>query len=364
MGVSKKNLDIEALRGFAIIVTVYAHLRLLFPWSPDWFEKSLKYLSPSVGVDLFFCISGYVITSSILSDKKNHAGFKGFAIPFWIRRVWRLWPSAWLWVSINLLCTYFINWGGSFGVPFNTVMSSVAALGHFANIYFPYCVSHDSCGSNMVNWSLSLEEQFYFIFPFLFFYIGRLRLALLLMLLIISQIFLYRPAASLLWSIRTDAICAGVILALYKDKICVIFDIAFRRISGVPYLLFILACTSIATIPVTKYGSTFGVATIVCFIFLAIAAGKNEIIPCGKLKDVFVYLGSRSYAIYLCHEVVFRLINEVYNRLNAQKYFGFENVLAFSLIGLFLTLMFSELNFRYVEIPLRNYGRDLANKYI
>lgn len=358
-----KNKDIEVLRGVAIIITIYAHLRLLFPWSPAWFESSLAYFSPSVGVDLFFCISGYVITSSIIRGSDAEGRFKNFAFPFWIRRMWRLWPSAWVWVVLNIICAYFLNWYGTFGQPINTVYSSISAVFHVANFYFPYCVSNQTCGANMVNWSLSLEEQFYFIFPFVFYYFSKGSLSRALIALVLLQFFLHRPAATILWSIRTDAICSGVLLALHKDKIVNIVEKLLFFISERSFLILIASLISIAMIPATKVGAISGMTTLVCFIFTAIAASNVSLAPQGIIQSIFIYIGSRSYAIYLSHEVVFRLINEIYMKLNGSRYFGEDNTFLFSLVGIILVLAVAEANYKLVENPLRKIGRNLAVKY-
>lgn len=358
-----KNADIEVLRGLAIVVTIYAHLRLLFPWSPKWFEITINYISPSVGVDLFFCISGYVITRTIVRHREECDNFKSFSIPFWIKRMWRLWPAALTWLAINFVCTWLFNWSDSFGPLVNTLKSSLSAVFQVTNLYFPYCINNQNCGSNMIYWSLSLEEQFYFIFPFLVYFLSKGSLKLVMFTMIALQFFLFRDAASLLWSIRTEAICSGVLLALYSKQILSLISRSrvLNKING--SWLFYLISLSVCLIPATHVGSMAGITMLVCFLSVAIAVSKPNLLGDGLANRVFIYLGSRSYAIYLCHEVIFRLINEVYMKKNMISTLQSKPAILFTVMGIMFILLMAEINFRFIETPLRTKGRQIATNY-
>ncbi|WP_414651232.1 hypothetical protein, partial [Escherichia coli] len=71
-----------------------------------------RYASFGVGVDLFFCISGYVVAKSYWEyfDRYRVRGlFWPAARSFWVRRCYRLLPSAWLWVMVGILCSLAFN---------------------------------------------------------------------------------------------------------------------------------------------------------------------------------------------------------------------------------------------------------------
>ncbi|MFW5402772.1 acyltransferase, partial [Yersinia sp. 1252 StPb PI] len=181
-------------------VTIYAHLGFLFSWLPSWYIDSFNYFTPAVGVDLFFCISGYVITKSIYKSGMKERGFLSLALPFWIRRMWRLWPSSFAWLVVTLIAARYFNWNNSFHEFEYNVYSSIAALFQVANVYFTHCIQNSNCGSNMVYWSLSLEEQFYFIFPFAIFFMSKKTLSLVLFIAILAQFFIFRDNGSLAWT--------------------------------------------------------------------------------------------------------------------------------------------------------------------
>src|SRR5450631_821637 len=96
--------DVEVLRAVAILMTLVGHAaELLYYGGPVivWSAVSLW-----GGVDLFFCISGFVITRTLIdsvSPRSGTANFLEFAIPFWIRRIFRIWPAAFFWLAVAIL---------------------------------------------------------------------------------------------------------------------------------------------------------------------------------------------------------------------------------------------------------------------
>jgi peptidoglycan/LPS O-acetylase OafA/YrhL len=94
------NQDIQILRAFSVLIILAGHNYLRFIYQPLMF--GLTYVSTWVGVDVFFAISGYVITLSLL--KASHISScnstKGRLLNiylFWIRRIFRIWPACWFW---------------------------------------------------------------------------------------------------------------------------------------------------------------------------------------------------------------------------------------------------------------------------
>ena len=153
----KKNIssdyraDIDGLRALAIVSVILFHLD--------------KALLPGgfTGVDIFFVISGFLITSHIINDTlKGTFTFK----KFYIRRIKRILPAL-LGVIIFVLVGSFIIFTQFYFEK--TGMESVAAILSFSNIYF--FTSSGYFDDNVIfkpllhTWSLGVEEQFYLLWP-------------------------------------------------------------------------------------------------------------------------------------------------------------------------------------------------------
>lgn len=217
-----KNLDIEVLRAIAILGTMVSHLDILFFWGSSRIDTLQRAFFFWGGVDLFFCISGYVITGNLLRTLPSgrQGGFGAFAIPFWIRRAWRILPSAWLWLAAPLILSVVANRTGYLGTPKGNIIDALSAVAQVANFHFWACYAFPAttCGIDQVYWSLSLEEQCYIVLPVLLYFANRRTIAPILCVVVLIQVFLPRPILSLLWFVRTDALALGALLALLQHR--------------------------------------------------------------------------------------------------------------------------------------------------
>ena len=152
-----RRIDIDVLRAISVISVIIFHLdKNLFP---------LGYL----GVDIFFVISGYLITKIIIKDLENKKfSFKNF----YLRRIRRILPAFLVVLFATLLFTFLILLTSDFKV---FIESMIASLGFFPNIYFwitgGYFGANDELKPLLHLWSLGVEEQFYLFFPIIFFLI-------------------------------------------------------------------------------------------------------------------------------------------------------------------------------------------------
>lgn len=145
--------EIDGLRAMAIVPVVIFHLGA--SWLPGGF----------VGVDVFFVISGYLISSIILKDHSNNAfSFKNF----WMRRIRRIMPAMLAMLLGTLIAGYVILFSANWA---DLGWQSISTLALSSNILF-WRLTHDYWGPVaetlplLHNWSLSIEEQFYLIYPF------------------------------------------------------------------------------------------------------------------------------------------------------------------------------------------------------
>ncbi|MBT9234964.1 acyltransferase family protein [Pseudomonas inefficax] len=143
--------DIAGLRAVAVIGVLLFHLG--FSWVPGGFA----------GVDVFFVISGYLITSILLRD----AASETFSFSnFYLRRIKRLLPAALVVTISSLIAGYFLLDPAGFE---NLASSALYASFFSANIYFYLNSGYFDASSEesplLHMWSLGVEEQFYIFFP-------------------------------------------------------------------------------------------------------------------------------------------------------------------------------------------------------
>ena len=177
---SSRRPDIQGLRALAVTLVVLFHARLPIPGG-------------FTGVDVFFAISGFVITAMLLRQRVQSGRIAMGA--FYFRRFLRLTPALALVVGVVAIGSFFLQ--GPYGDQQTTAATGIGALllsanfviGHAAGDYFAAGAVHNPL---LNTWSLSVEEQFYLVFPGLLvlaWYLGRkarrpLRLPFLIVLLI------------------------------------------------------------------------------------------------------------------------------------------------------------------------------------
>ncbi len=156
----KKNYrkDIEGLRALAVLAVIFNHFS----------NKILP--SGHLGVDIFFVISGNVISSSFSS--LENSGLKEFLLHFYSRRVRRLVPALVCYVSIASVVVSILN-----PSPRISLFTGLFALFGLSNVYLfkealNYFGGPTSLNAFTQTWSLGVEEQFYLLFPLIIWLTG------------------------------------------------------------------------------------------------------------------------------------------------------------------------------------------------
>ncbi len=204
---TSRNTDIEALRAVAISFTLCAHL--VWGLLPKIGRLGLKLQSRLqfwTGVDLFFGISGFIITCSLIkimheenpaNRTKQTRGWREFferASPFWIRRAFRLLPSAWLWILITLFLAATFNFHASFGTLRDNLHEAGAAFLNFANFYYYkwFAKNNLDYGSFGVFGACRSKNNSIWCCLFLLFFVRRQFLVPSLLAAFLAQVFVSR----------------------------------------------------------------------------------------------------------------------------------------------------------------------------
>jgi peptidoglycan/LPS O-acetylase OafA/YrhL len=365
--------DVEVLRAFAVGLVLVQHAAWnLIPWQMPNQGPLYGHFGFWSGVDLFFAISGFVIGRSLLpqlAGTRSRGEFFATSLSFWVRRMWRLWPTAWLWVAVMLALAAWFNTTGAFDpFPIN-LEGAIAAVLNVENFRLRYALAHGKTGVTAIYWTLSLEEQFYLVLPILAF-LTRRRLALALAAIAGAQLFLDRTTgySSLMLNLtRSDGLALGVLLAIWSER-----D-SYRRVeprwlgrAPWPFLLapVFLVVFAAVTGPTPGHRFTMGAVTLLSAAMVWVASyDRGYVFPTSRLKDALCWLGARSYAIYLIHLPVYHASMEFWTRVRPTMLQASPLHLAVLIGGaLAAILALADLNYRFVEVPLRRRGARIAQR--
>ena len=340
--------EIDGLRAIAVSAVIVYHSKITL-YGFRLFEGGF------LGVDIFFVISGYLITSIILKElvTTNKFSFKNF----YERRIRRILPALLFVILVSLPLAWIILFPSSLIDFANSIIYS---LGFSSNLYFYFTGQQygaiDSFYKPFLHtWSLSIEEQYYILFPLFFFlvfkYFKKNLIYILITIFTLSLIFstwlnFSNPSLNFYFiSSRIWELLAGSILAYFEAKSE--NRIKNNKISlALPSLGFFLILFSILffnheldhpsinTLPVI-----IGTCLIISF------SQKGEIITKILSSKLFVGLGLISYSLYLWHYPILVFLITT----------GFTEISIFKkvLIGLALLLL-SLFSFYFIEKPFRN----------
>ena len=312
--------EIDGLRAIAVISVILYHAKIYIsdvPIISNLFPYNI-FSGGFIGVDIFFVISGYLISLIILKEIYKTGKFS-FSF-FYERRIRRILPILLLVIFLSILLGWFIL------TPYDLIdlaKSSITSIGFGSNFYFyltglEYWAEESIPSALLHTWSLSVEEQYYILFPvlllFVFKYFKKYLLHSLIFLFIISLGFAefgsrnYPDATFYLIHSRFWELICGSLLAYYEiqkghrnqneflNKVMPALGIIL-----IFYAIFFyhdkMNHPSIITIvPV------LGVTLIIWF------ADKNDYITNILSTKIFVGVGLISYSLYLWHYPIFNFI--------------------------------------------------------
>ncbi len=361
--------DIEILRGFAVLAVCLHHASdNLFTWKPAALGSWNHYFGGWIGVDIFFAISGFVIARSLLPQL--HSCSSRTMIwrtigAFWIRRAWRLLPAAWLWLLLVLLAAAVFQNPATFGDVKTNIDATVAGVLQVANVRFLHTFMQAPYGASFVYWSLSLEEQFYIVLPLLAWLCGQ-RLVWVLLALTLWQLLQARSFTLVVF--RSDALMLGVLLALgschpgyarwQPARLARVPGLSTTLLLGLLALLGFIGSDALALGSGRLSAIALGSGLLVWW-----ASYDQDIFLPRWARPAMVWLGSRSYAIYLIHVPAYFLTRELWSRLLPAQQPDAGFFWPYTLTAGTLIVLLSELNYRYVEMPCRRRGAALAQKF-
>lgn len=288
--------DIDGLRAVAVLAVIAAHLP----------EKFLP--SGFLGVDVFFAISGFVVTGSILGQPRTELG--QLYLSFLARRVRRLLPALALCVAVTGSVVLATD-----PFPRHSVETGLSALFGFANVALYFFELDYFAPSSVFNafthtWSLGVEEQFYVVFPmfaWLFYFRWRgpsykpLAIAMICGGLFSVTLFVllyedYRPIAFFMMPTRIWELGLGAVVLLASRRLESERIKALLRSLSPFALVGLFACFAAPE----EYAMP---ATVVVVALTGVLLATDVRAPSARLLMLppVVYTGKISYSLYLWH---------------------------------------------------------------
>ena len=322
--------DIQALRGFAVLIVVIYHAKLSI------------FAAGYLGVDIFFVISGFLITR-LIKDGIDAGRFSFTA--FYFRRAKRLLPAAYLTFLVTaLLAPLFLTMSEMEDLR----MQMVGAITFTANIVLwnqsGYFLGAAELKPLLHIWSLSIEEQYYFFLPAMMVFLPSrfwLRAAILILMtsLLLCCIRSGQESTFYLLPTRAWELMFGSVGALITPD--------ERQTRGLG-LVFWPALVLLLFLPLIKFGPHPGPqALLICLATLIVILRRHPILFKGIGILGLSWTGDISYSLYLVHWPLFAFFNNVWigERGIAEPHAIRIGLVAFSLFLAYL------LN-RYVEDPI------------
>ncbi|MBC7450253.1 MAG: acyltransferase, partial [Cytophagales bacterium] len=298
--------SLNGLRAISILLVLLHHLSIqnqsLFGKTYDQKGNSLfiDFLQDGhMGVNIFFVISGFLITSLLLQEEQNTSTIS--LKQFYIKRTLRIFPAYYF-----LLIVYFFAQLLGYLKINNEAWFTAITFTKYFNWQEDWFTSH--------GWSLSIEEHFYLFWPLIFLAGDTLR-KITCVLLIIAVLILRRYVYIVPWIndltifLRIDAIAIGCLCALYLKEIIKIISPWWNRIFyvSIAVLFYLEYCSTVhyKNFIFRSFGYTHGTFA---NIFIALIMLYSVFGPKGiwfKLLNTRVlnYIGLLSYSLYLWQQL-------------------------------------------------------------
>lgn len=330
--------DVEGLRAIAVLLVLAYHAKLAFPGG-------------FIGVDVFFVVSGFLITALLL--KEAESGSISLR-QFWARRVRRLLSASALVVAVTAFAAWLMIEPSRLAGLAGDIMASAtfSANIRFASTNGDYLAGLSLPSPLLHFWSLALEEQFYVFWPVVLALAVKARrfkavLATIIIGLLTASLFWswyltpVNPAAAyFLLPSRAWELLAGAGLALAWSRISVIPE-RLRATTGWIGLITLVVIASVFGEETVFPGLAAGLPVLATLLVLIAgpARGPVSVLAWAPLQ----WIGKRSYALYLWHWPLLVLLEARFGELSTSSRIGV----------LVLTAVFADISFRLVEEPSR-----------
>ena len=349
----KYRPDIDGLRAIAVLSVILYHAGF------KWFSGGF------VGVDVFFVISGYLITGIILSDLRK-GNFS--LMRFYERRARRILPALFFIMALSLPFAYWLMMPDQF---FDFSKSLIFIPLFLSNIYFWFANGYFDPSMEekplIHTWSLGVEEQYYLFFPLMILLLYRFDLKVLMSVVTglalisfgISEFgALYHPSgAFFLTPSRAWELLLGALISFFAfyNRHC--YEYVTHRLNQFFAILGLL----LIIVPVFIYNPDISFPGIHAFfpcigtVFLLAFSGPKTLVNKILSQKILVWLGLISYSAYLWHQPLFAFMRIYYIDQPSQYVFMFLSM---------LSIILAYVSWRFIEKPFRDNRKYITRQIL
>lgn len=356
----KYRPEIDGLRAIAVISVIIYHL------NENWLSGGF------LGVDIFFVISGFLITGIIITEiQQNSFSLK----QFYTRRIKRIYPAFIIVMALVSFIASVIFIYNDFNKLRKTIELAIAFL---SNFYLGLTQGYFDLSANenpvLHIWSLAVEEQYYLIFPLILILAYKkfreikvlFIITLILFFILLATSFipanfykevLHQPNIYYLSNLRFPELLVGSLLAIYhnlSNKVQLSKQV--NNILAILSTLLLFSClflmnNDIAFIP--------GVTLILPCIFTALiihTTSQNNIVKLCLSNKAIVFIGKISYSLYLYHWIFIAFAYYI----TGEKQINNQSIA----IVIVLTIIFSVISYYLIEQPIRKSKLNFKQSFL
>ncbi|MCL6524164.1 MAG: acyltransferase [Thermoflavifilum sp.] len=341
---------LDGLRGMAILLVLLYHCFPFLITRLGW-----------VGVDLFFVLSGFLITGILLDTKYSKGYYKNFIV----RRVLRIFPLYYLVLCILFIFIPLVGLEKIRGQNFIFYSHHQQWFWLYMQNWLFSIKGFPENHSLVHFWSLAVEEQFYIFWPIIIYILPRRFFLLVTTSLIIFSI-LFRLKLGQFWSLnytypylstlsRMDALLVGGIIAYlirYQKSILE---------KTIPFIMVLAVCGSIMGIFIIKSASflrlypiyTLFDISFACMLVYSLTIKKN-LCTIVFQSSALQFLGKYSYGIYVYHYILYEMVAMHFFKVNTTNGIPEINYIQILILGICIVLIsigISWISYRFWEKP-------------
>jgi peptidoglycan/LPS O-acetylase OafA/YrhL len=320
---------LDGIRAVCVVLTLIAHAR-----------GAPRFLNGTVGVDIFFALSGYLITMLLIREAEDNGQFS--LSSFYIRRIFRIVPLYYITILLYLpatLVAYFVNRDAE-GI--NNFFGAAPWL-------FTFNSEFRQTGGNLLGhaWTLGIEEKFYIFWPLILpivIAMGRRAIFFLPFILVFFP--------STLMFRGYVGIVSGATLALLVER-------GYWRsiLTKVPPSIWLglIALAYVATFAIADKRMNVLVSISAAFLISSLIQNPEARLSKFLSLPPLPFLGTLTYAMYLLHRLTGHVVEEILDRLHVKSF-----IIETSAIYL-ITILAAYVLHRLVEKPMIRIGKRIAD---